>query len=67
MKYFVEDKQAVWVTFKYEVEAKSTEEASELYEEGDYNYTGFVMGDNVESMHIENTVSVVGKTKEVQK
>jgi hypothetical protein len=47
-KYQVSEYRAIWVKEFYEVEAASVDEAKELYWEGNYEYLGHELFDNVE-------------------
>ena len=46
MKYAIEDTILCYVTFRYEVEADSREQALEKYREGDAIYLNNEIGDN---------------------
>ncbi|MCX7424718.1 MAG: hypothetical protein NTW96_03680 [Planctomycetia bacterium] len=47
-RYIIEEDRAVWVREVYEVEANSPEEAEEARGNGDYEFLGFSLRDNVE-------------------
>ena len=53
MRYIVEELRPVWVREFYEVDAENKEGAETAYLDGDYNYLGHTLSDNVEYVDSE--------------